>query len=150
MRHVLIAAACVMLPLSAASPQGERIGTFDRQSIVIAYYRSPQSAVTMKQQIAARDSARRSGDTARVRQLEQWGASHQELAHQQLSGDAPLTNILEALRPALDSIEKAMNLRAIVPAPEANGRPAVDVTPQLLDWLKADERTREILRHKPR
>ena len=150
MRRLCMAAACLVLPLSNARPQAERVGTFDRRSIVIAFYRSPQWAVTMRRQVAARDSAKQAGDTARVRELEQWGAGHQELAHQQLHSDAPLTNILDALRPAFDSIEKAMNLRAIVAGPGAKGRvESVDVTLLLLDWLKADDKTREIVRQMP-
>jgi len=142
---------CLTLPLTAAHAQVERIGTYKPQSIVIAFYRSPMWAVTLKERIAARDSAKRSGDTARVRELEAWGAGHQELAHHQLMGDAPLTNILDALRPALDSITKAERLRAIVPAPskEKNAE-LVDVTPALLDWLKADAKTREIIAQMPR
>jgi hypothetical protein len=151
MRSLCIAAVCLSAPLFAAQAQTDRVGTFDKQSIVIAFYRSPMWAATMKEHVAARDSAKRSGDTTRVRELEAWGAGHQELAHQQLAGNAPLTNIVDALQPALDSIRQVEHLRAIVPAPVADARVAViDVTPQLLDWLKADAKTREIIGQMPR
>jgi hypothetical protein len=134
----------------AARAQTERVGTFDRQSIVIAFYRSPMYATMIKERIAAHDSAKKSGDSARVRELERWGSGQQELAHQQLAGHAPLTNILEVLRPALDSIKKAGQLRDVVAAPVKDTRTAVvDVTPQLLDWLKADAKTRDIIAHMP-
>jgi hypothetical protein len=150
MKYAWMAAACVILPLSAARAQSERLGTFDRRSIVLAFYRSPQFAAVMKQKTAARDSAKRVGDTARVRELEHWGASQQELAHQQLYGGAPVTNILEMLKPTLDSIGKAMKLQAIVAAPAPTSRSEiVDVTPQILDWLKADAKTRELVRQLP-
>lgn len=150
MKRIWLLAACLVLPLSSARPQAERIGTFDRQSIVIAYYRSPQFAALMKHKTAARDNAKRVGDTARVQELEQWGASVQELAHKQLYGDEPLTNILDALKPALDSIRIALKVRTIVAVSAAPaGRQVIDVTPQLLDCLKADDKTREVLHYKP-
>jgi hypothetical protein len=150
MKRVFLLAVCIALPLTSVHAQADRIGTFDRRSVVVAFYRSPQSAEVLKRQIAARDSAKRVGDTARVRELERWGAAHQELAHQQLYGDAALTNILDALKPALDSIGKQMKLSSIIPAPAPKGRAeVVDVTPQLLDWLKADDKTREIVRQLP-
>jgi hypothetical protein len=150
MKRIWMPAACLLLPLSSAWPQAERIGSFDRQSIVIAYYRSPQFAAMMKERTAARDNAKKAGDTARVRELEQWGASAQEVAHKQLYGDEPLTNILDALEPALDSIRIALKVRTIVAASAAPaGRQVIDVTPQLLDFLKADEKTRGMLHYKP-
>jgi hypothetical protein len=150
-KALFIAAACLSLPFVAARAQTDRVGTFDRQSIVIAYYRSPMYAVTLKERIAARDSAKRTGDSARVRELEAWGARQQETAHEQLAGNAPITNILDALRPVLDSLTKAANLRNIAQArPEDARAGVVDVTPALLDWLKADAKTREIISQMPR
>ena len=150
MKSSYIAAVCLSVPFIAAAAQPDRIGTFDKQSIVIAFYRSPMWADTLKERIAARDSAKRAGDTVRVRQLEEWGASHQELAHRQLAGTADLTNIVDALRPALDSLISAERLKAIVPAPVTDVHMVVvDVTPKLLDWLKADAKTREIIASRP-
>jgi len=149
-RTLLISIACLSLPVVTSHAQTERVGTFKPQSVVIAFYRSPMWAATLKERIAARDSAKRAGDTAKVRELEAWGAAHQELAHQQLEGSAPLTNILDVLRPAFDSITKAEHLRAIVPRPSPDaGGAAVDVTPALLDWLKADAKTRDIIAQMP-
>ena len=151
MKALSILAIGLGLPVAALHAQTDRVGTFNPQSVVIAFYRSPIWATTLKERIAARDSAKRAGDTAKVRELEAWGAAHQELAHQQLEGSAPLTNILDVLRPAFDSITKAEHLRAIVPRPSADAdAAAVDVTPALLDWLKADAKTREIIAQMPR
>ena len=150
MRAPLISAICLSLPLATVHAQTDRVGTFDRQSIVIAFYRSPMYAVTLKERIAARDSAKRSGDEARVKELEAWGKAQQDVAHEQLAGDAPLTNILDALRPAFDSITKSARLRTIVAAPlKQTGVEVVDITPALLDWLKADAKTREIISQMP-
>jgi hypothetical protein len=147
MRYLTLSAAvCLALPLAPAVAQSDRVGTFDPQSIVIAFYRSPQYAAVLREHIAARDSAKRAGDTTRVRELEAWGAAQQDTAHQQLAGVARLTNIVEALRPAFAAIQRSANVREIVAAPAAKpGVTTVDVTPQLLDWLQADARTRALL-----
>lgn len=150
MKALAISAICLAFPIATSRAQTERVGTFHRQSIVIAFYRSPMYTATLKARIAARDSAKRAGDTAKVRELEAWGSGQQELAHHQLEGTAPITNILEALRPAFDSITKSSHLRTIVPATTVNaGATAVDVTPALLDWLEADVKTREIIAAMP-
>ena len=151
MRTLFIATTCLTLPFVAARTQTDRVGTFDRKSIVIAFYRSPMYAVTLREHIAARDSAKRIGDSARVRELETWGARQQETAHEQLAGDAPIANILDALRPAFDSITRAARLRTIIAAPfKDTPADVVDITPALLDWLQADAKTRDIISHLPR
>jgi hypothetical protein len=149
-RALILSVVCLTFPLVTTNAQTERVGTFKRQSIVIAFYRSPMYAVTLRQHIAARDSAKRAGDTAKVRALEAWGAAQQDTAHHQLEGSAPITNILDALKPVFDSLTKTMNLRAVVPATTAtSGSTTVDVTPVLLDWLGADVKTREIIAAMP-
>ena len=151
MRTLIIATACLTLPFVAARTQTDRVGTFDRKSIVIAFYRSPMYAATLRAHIAAHDSAKHVGDSARVRELETWGVRQQETAHEQLAGDAPIANILDALRPAFDSITKASRLRTIVAAPFKDARAdVVDITPALLDWLQADAKTRDIISQMPR
>jgi hypothetical protein len=88
--------------------------------------------------------------TARACGSSRWGSAQQELAHQQLAGDAPLTNILDVLRLVFDSLKKAGQLSEVVAAPVKDTRTVVvDLTPQLLDWLKADAKTRDIIAHKP-
>ena len=132
----------------AAQAQPVRIGTFNRQALVVAYYRSPQWAEILKTKKAERDTATRAGDSAKAKALEAWGQNSQELAHRQLAGEAPITSIVEALAPALPEIARKANVAAIaVDLPYA--APAVetvDVTALLLDWLQANEATRNVIR----
>lgn len=146
-RLVLIATIFV----SAISAQTARVGTFDRPSIVIAYYRSPMWAEVLNTKIAERDAAKKANDAAKVAELEAWGQAHQDLAHRQLWGNAPITNILEALKPAFAEVARKAGVEKIVTerTPADSGVEIVDVTPLLLDWLKADAKTREIIDHKP-
>lgn len=141
---------CVVIVLVMAAPARAqtRVGTFDRQSVVVAYYRSPQWAEILNARTAERDAARKSGDTKKVDELNAWGGAHQDLAHRQLAGEAPITNIVEALQPAFDEIAKSMHLDKILtePPPAEVRFETVDVTGPIIDWLKADERTRKIIR----
>jgi len=65
-----------------------------------------------------------------------------------LAGDAPINNIFDALKPALPEIARKAQVSNIVMDPPRTGPgiQIVDVTDQLLDWLKADARTRSIIK----
>lgn len=144
-RLALTVTACV----SAIAAQPIRVGAFDRASIVVAYYRSPMWAEVLNAKIAERDAAKKANDTARVAELEAWGQAHQDLAHRQLAGEAPIDDILKALEPAFAAIAARAGVEKIV-AEKPPGVETVDVTPLLLDWLKADAKTREIIGHLPK
>jgi hypothetical protein len=135
--------ACAM---KIALAQSSRIGTFDRPSIVIAYYRSPQWKAILQEKKELLAKAEKANDSAKIKQLNTWSVQAQDLGHQQLSGQAPIINILTALQPAFHEIEKSDNLSDIVPCPcpDTKGE-TVDVTPKLLDWLKADANTRRVI-----
>jgi len=135
---------------SAIAGQPARVGTFDRQSIVVAYYRSPLWAETMNSKLAERDAAKQAGDTAKVQELNAWGQAHQDLSHRQLMGLASIDNILQALAPAFTEVARKAGVEKIVAEKPPAGAEAVDVTPLLLDWLKADSKTREIISHLPK
>jgi hypothetical protein len=136
--------------IRCAPAQNAHVGTFDRRAIVIAYYSSPQWAAILKQKHADLQAAQIAHDQKKMDELNAWGGQSQKMAEEQVFGSAPITNIVEALQPAFAEIEKSSNLSGIVEAP-ASGVPAesVDVTDRLLDWLKASERTREIIRSLP-
>ena len=140
-----IAMVCIAVCGVGASAQ-TRVGTFDRQSIVVAYYRSPMWAAELKAKKAEHDAAVQAGDDKKAEELARWGGEHQQLAHRQLAGEAPITNIVEALQPALTEISKSANVERIVAEAPAGGNvEIVDVTDRILDWLKADEQTRKII-----
>ena len=127
--------------------QTVRVGTFHKASVAVAYYRSPLWAETLKSQMAAMQAAKRANDTQKVKELEEWGGKRQEIAHQQLTGEAPITNILEALTPAFPEIARQAQVPIVVadlPYADASVQ-TVDVTDSILDWLKADEATRKIV-----
>ena len=124
------------------------MGTFQKASVVVAFYRSPLWAETLKVKMAEMAAAKTANDTKKVQELNAWGKAQQETAHQQLAGEAPISNILEALAPGLPEIAKKARVSMIVAdLPYADSSvQSIDVTEILLDWLKADQRTRTIVR----
>jgi hypothetical protein len=147
MKHVLFILFAIFLVLSPlrSAAQTNRVGTFNRQAIALAYYRSPLFANDLAQHRAALADARRANDTEKIRTISAWLSQSQELAHTQVFENASIPNILEALKPAFDEIEKTQHLPSVVQAPAGNSAETVDVTPQLLDWLKADSQTRSLI-----
>jgi hypothetical protein len=151
MRILVIVAGLGFLAASGWS-QSVRVGTFEKQAVVVGFYRSPQWSETIKAKMAERDEAKRAGDTKRAEELEKWGAGSQELAHQQLAGDAPIANILAALAPAFPEIARKAQVAMLVAEMPWAG-PAVvpvDVTGLILDYFKADEQTRAIVKQLPK
>jgi hypothetical protein len=136
------------LAVAQAPAQTVRVGTFHKASIVVAFHRSPLWADSLKAKMAEMAAAKAANDTKKVQELDAWGNARQETAHQQLAGEAPITNILEALAPAwLEIARKARVAMIVADLPFADSSvQTVDVTEALLDWLKADERTRTIVR----
>jgi hypothetical protein len=136
------------LAVAQAPAQTVRVGTFHKPSIVVAFYRSPLWAVTLTDKKLEMEKAKALNDTKKVQELDAWGNAHQETAHQQLAGEAAITNILEALAPGLPEIAKKARVAMIVAdlLYADSSVEKVDVTEMLLDWLKADERTRTIVR----
>jgi len=129
--------------------QTTKVGTFDRPSIVVAYYRSPMWAAKLKDALAEREKAKASGDQKREDELSKWGQDQQELAHKQLSGEAPINSILDSMKPMLAAVEAKTHVVRIVPdVPWDDSRVStvsVDVTDLLLDQLQADTQTRQIV-----
>jgi hypothetical protein len=134
--------------MAQTPPPTVRVGTFHKPSVVTAFYRSPQWAGQLKRKMAEREAAKIANDTKKVQELEAWGARNQELAHQQLAGAANIANILDSLAGAMPEIARKAQV-AVITNDLLYADPSiktVDVTGQILDWLQADEATRNIVR----
>jgi hypothetical protein len=154
---VAILAAGLSLPSSAqtAAPAASAkaatlvgvpvVGTFDRSSIVLAYYRSPLWEAILADRRFELKSVKAANDTARAKELEKYGAESQDLAMQQVVGKAPIDNILAVLQPEFKDLTTRLKLSAVVDSSSADSNaPTVDVTPLLMDWLKATAETRKM------
>lgn len=125
-------------PLYEASPAVARapVGVFDRTAVLIAYYRSTFYEAEISALVRQRDEAAATGDAARVMELEAQGAAHQEHAHRQLAGCAPLDNISETLRDELPALAQRAGVSRIVPSDaKPAGAPTVDLTDRIVALL---------------
>ena len=134
--------------VSSTSPAAQSIpvvGTFDKTSIVLAYYRSPLWAAILNDRLFELNAVKAANDTARAKELEKYGGASQDLAMKQLMGKAPIDNILAVLHPEFKESSSKMKLSAIVDTSAADPKAAtVDVTSLLMDWLKASSETRKM------
>jgi len=121
------------------------IGTFDRPSIVVAFYRSPLWAAILADRRFELEAVKTANDSARVKELEKYGGESQERAMQQLAGKAPIDNILAVLQPEIKDLSSKLKLANIVDSSTTYPNAiSVDVTPLLMDWLKASYETRKM------
>ena len=136
---VAAALACVAAALQPEEHKGLRVGTYQADSLVVAYYKNsnPYFKKEMDALMAEPVEAR-----------EKKGAALQDRAHQQLAG-APIDNILEALRPAPPEIARAVHVDLIVSqiVYRAPGADTVDVTNLLIEQFHPDENTRRMIRN---
>ncbi len=127
--------------------QTVKVGTFDRPSIVVAFYRSPMWSAVVQGKKTEMQQAKAANDQKKVEELNKWGGDSQEMAHRQLAGEAPIDSILEMMKPMLATVAGQAHVASIVPeVPGADKTAAtVDVTDLLLDQLQADAQTRQIV-----
>jgi hypothetical protein len=142
-------AASAQAPAPSSTPVAAQntpvAGTFDKSSIVLAYYRSPLWAAILADRRFELNRVKAANDTARAKELEKYGGESQDLAMQQLAGKAPIDNILAVLQPEFKELSSRMKLSAIIDSSAADPKAAnVDLTSLLMDWLKASSETREM------
>ncbi len=110
-----------------------RVGTFERKNLLVAFYGSTHFDKTMKEWRVELAQARKDGDEAKIKEIEAKGAAAQEVAHKQLAGEAPLTNILESLKGDMAKIAKMAGVQMIVEKPlfTDGSVELVDITKQM-------------------
>jgi hypothetical protein len=151
--------ACFSIPSSAQAPEAAPaapakgvavvgvpvVGTYDRSSIALAYYRSPLWDAILADRRFELKTVKAANDTARAKELEKYGVESQDLAMQQVFGKSPIDNILAVLQPEFKELTARLKLSGVVDSSMADPRaPSVDVTPLLMDWLKATAETRKL------
>ena len=135
---LVVAAQCGMA-------QTVKVGTFDRTSIVLAFYGSPMWSAKLNAAQAEKDKAKAAGDQKKVAELNKWGQNQQKLAHKQMMGNTPIDNILETMKPMFAAVEAQAHVTTIMPEGSGTNKTVatVDVTDQLMNQLQASAKTRQ-------
>jgi hypothetical protein len=123
---------------SATAPK-VTVGIFSRARLVQTFYRSEIWKATMQAKILEQNQAVTAGDAARADQIDREINAMQALAQKQVTGEAPLKNILDVLKADWPAIAKESGVDLIVEAPlyQAMGAGVVDVTPSVVRCLQA-------------
>lgn len=99
----------------AAEPaKAVRLGTFQKLDLITAYYRSDAFARRLAVLQVQREAAVLLENKAEVERIEKQGAALQELAHKQLAGQAPATEVMDYLKPYFAEVAKAAEVHVIV------------------------------------
>jgi hypothetical protein len=120
-----------------------RLGIYDNRAIALAYAPSRYNPVGEK--MAEFKKAKASGDTARARELEEWGQKHQKQLHRQGFGRVPVDDILALVKDKLPEVARKTGVTAIVwqcdyPGPDIE---IVDITDDLVNIFDPPEKTRK-------
>ncbi len=115
------------------------VGVFSRSLVVQAYYRSAAWNAKVQVLIDQRNQAVSSGDVGKLDAIDRELTTMQTLAQKQMTGEAPIKNILDQLEPDWPTIAKDADVDIIVEAavylsPAAG---VTDVTPYIVKRLLA-------------
>jgi hypothetical protein len=135
----------VVVAVQGGMAQTAKVGTFDRTSIVVAFYNSPLWSAELKAREAEMQQAKAAGDQKKAAELRKWGHAQQNLAHKQLAGDAHIDNILQTMKPMFAAVTAQAHVATIVPqSARANKNvTTVLVTDLLMGQLQAGADTRQ-------
>ena len=113
------------------------VGVFSRSLVVQAYYRSAAWNTKVQAMIDQRNQAVSSGDVGKLDSIDRELNAMQTLAQKQMSGDAPIKNILDQLEPDWPAIAKDADVDVIVEAAVylAPSAGVTDVTPYIVKRL---------------
>ena len=136
----IFALGALSLAQKDAAPKA-RLGTYDSRAVAIAYAPSKHNPVAEKMKEHA--AAKQAGDTAKVKELEAWGAAHQRQLHRQGFARVPVDDLLAHVADKLPEVARAAGVDAIVFGCDQHGADVelVDVTMQLVALYEPNERT---------
>jgi hypothetical protein len=133
-------------PRPAAPAVKTRVGVYDSRAVALAFYRSQVWRAELEGMQRERQKAQAVGDSKRVAELEKKGADAQALAHQQTFGNAPIDNVLAAMKDALPQIQKRAGVERITAsAPKEASVEIVDVTSQMVAEFQPTPKTLEMI-----
>ena len=134
--------ACLLvMPTAARAQSGVEhkltVGIFSRAFLVQSFYRSDVWKARVLELMNARNEAALASDSLKVDQIDKQLTDLQALAQRQFAGNAPLTNILDALKNSWPAIAREAKVDIIVESPlyVAPDAALTDVTPVMVRYL---------------
>lgn len=137
---------------SAEKPKKDllRVGVYDSRAVAVAYAHSNHWNNILKDKQKELQKAKEKGNDKKVKELEAWGSAHQQKAHLQGFGTAPVHEYLNVIKDKLPDIARQAGVDVIVSkwefdykAPDAE---VIDITDQLIEPFGPSERVWNIVR----
>ena len=116
-----------------------RVGTYDNRAIAIAYVMSKYNPVAEK--MAELNKAKAAGDTARVRELNEWGPKMQRQLHRQGFCRVPVDDLLAFVKDRFPEIAAKAGVDLISMQCDYTGANVeiIDITNELVALFKPTE-----------
>lgn len=142
----LIVLAALSIPLAAQQPL--RIGTYDTRAIAVAYAHSSYLQTPLRAKKQELEAAKAAGDTARMKELEEWGQAHQRQLHRQGFSRVPVTDLLAHVKDRLPEAAARAGVQAIAADCDylAPGVVTVDITDELVRLFDPSPRVLSIVK----
>lgn len=120
---------------------GIRVGVYDNRAVAVAYAHSKFNPARRK--VEELEEARRSGDSARAKELDEWGWRHQRDLHRKGFCRVPVDDILARVRERLPEVARRTGVDVIgwqcdYAAPKVR---VIDVTRELVSLFEPSEKT---------
>jgi hypothetical protein len=134
--------AVISLPPAGAqqAPSPLKVGTYDSRVITLAYSRSAIFQSYISRVRVSYDSARKAGDTARMKQLNVEGMTLQHLLHQRVFGTGSVNSLMALVSDQLPALAEQAGVTLVMSQWEidykAIGVELVDMTNQIAALFK--------------
>jgi hypothetical protein len=132
-------------PLAAQQPV--RVGVYDTRAIAVAYAHSSYLQTPLKAKMKEMQTAKAAGDTAKVKELDEWGKAGQRKLHFQGFGRVPVTDLLAHVKDRLPEVAARAGVQAIAAETDyiAPGVQTVDITLELVNLYSPSPRVLSIV-----
>jgi hypothetical protein len=145
MRFMIILAA-LSLPLAAQQPL--RIGVYDTRAVAVAYTHSEHARGPLRAKMEEHKAAKAAGNTAKIKELEDWGQTRQRQLHRQGFGRVPVTDLLAHVKDRLPEAAARAGVQAIASDCDflAPGVQIVDITDEIVRLYDPSPRVLSIVK----
>jgi hypothetical protein len=94
--------------ISQESKPRLRVGVYDNRAIAVAY--APSKYNLVQDKMKQYEEAKKAGDSARAKELQDWGAKHERQLHRQGFGRVPVDDLLAHVKDRLPEIARKATL----------------------------------------
>ena len=145
MRFMIILAA-LSLPLAAQQPL--RIGVYDTRAVAVAYTHSEYAQAPLRAKMEEHKAAQAAGNTAKIKELEDWGQTRQRQLHRKGFGRVPVTDLLVHVKDRLPEAAARAGVQAIASDCDfhAPGVQIVDITDEIVRLYDPSPRVLSIVK----